>query len=249
MRILDNINNALSFTSIIKIPFYTSNKKSYDHLQDAISYFPITGIIIGLIHIGVIYFLKPFTKFHIFSAIFLTITYMIFTRALHLDGLVDCTDAMPAYSREKRLEILKDSRLGVFGGLALFFALTLRLNIYLYILKYNLNPFFILIPYSLSRSLFILLTYSNYPRKKGTAMVFVGHTNLKHFIIAMLITALTFPVFPLKNTLFIVISLIIWNIILKYYFEYKIGGITGDVLGTSIETTEILGLLISLFAI
>ena len=44
------------------------------------------------------------------------------TGGLHLDGVADCGDGLPVeVPRERRLEIMKDSRLGTFGGTALFF--------------------------------------------------------------------------------------------------------------------------------
>jgi adenosylcobinamide-GDP ribazoletransferase len=48
------------------------------------------------------------------------------TGALHEDGLSDCADALGASSRERRLDIMKDSRIGAFGTLALIFSIGLR---------------------------------------------------------------------------------------------------------------------------
>ena len=55
------------------------------------------------------------------------LAWVVLTGGLHLDGVADCGDGLieeapPA----RRLEIMKDSRLGTFGGAALFFALTLK---------------------------------------------------------------------------------------------------------------------------
>ena len=49
---------------------------------------------------------------------------MALTGALHEDGLADVADAIGAHvPRERRLEILRDSRVGTFGALAVAFAL------------------------------------------------------------------------------------------------------------------------------
>ena len=51
---------------------------------------------------------------------------ILVTGALHEDGLADCADALGAHvSRERRLEILKDSRVGTYGALVLVFAVAL----------------------------------------------------------------------------------------------------------------------------
>lgn len=48
------------------------------------------------------------------------------TGALHEDGLADCADAIAGGTPERRLEIMKDSRIGAFGALALIFSVGLR---------------------------------------------------------------------------------------------------------------------------
>ena len=54
------------------------------------------------------------------SAALIVVTWAVLTGGLHLDGWADCCDALPAtVTRERRLEILKDPRLGSFGGIGL----------------------------------------------------------------------------------------------------------------------------------
>lgn len=48
------------------------------------------------------------------------------TGAFHEDGLADCADALGGYTVERRLDIMKDSRVGAFGALALAFTVLLR---------------------------------------------------------------------------------------------------------------------------
>jgi adenosylcobinamide-GDP ribazoletransferase len=50
------------------------------------------------------------------------------TGALHEDGLSDCADALGAYTPERRLEIMKDSRVGAFGVLALILSVGMRVT-------------------------------------------------------------------------------------------------------------------------
>lgn len=48
------------------------------------------------------------------------------TGGFHEDGFADCADAMGGYTRERRLDIMRDSRIGSFGGLALVFSVGIR---------------------------------------------------------------------------------------------------------------------------
>ena len=50
------------------------------------------------------------------------------TGALHEDGLADIADSFGGTTRERRLEIMRDSRIGSFGASALFLALALRIG-------------------------------------------------------------------------------------------------------------------------
>lgn len=55
----------------------------------------------------------------------------ILTGALHEDGLADCADSMGGWGRDRRLAILKDSRIGTFGALALILSVALRAQGYM----------------------------------------------------------------------------------------------------------------------
>ena len=57
------------------------------------------------------------------------LTWVAVTGGLHLDGVADCGDGLIVEAtRERRLEIMKDSRLGTFGGTALFFVLAFKIG-------------------------------------------------------------------------------------------------------------------------
>jgi adenosylcobinamide-GDP ribazoletransferase len=51
----------------------------------------------------------------------------ILTGALHLDGLADTCDALGATSRERALEIMRDSRVGAYGAIAIVLDLALKI--------------------------------------------------------------------------------------------------------------------------
>lgn len=57
------------------------------------------------------------------------LAWVLVTGGLHLDGVADCGDGLLVEaSPARRLEIMKDSRLGTFGGIALFFALAIKVT-------------------------------------------------------------------------------------------------------------------------
>lgn len=88
--------------------------------------FPLVGALLGILLLSAQWFFTAL--FPPVIAAILTVGLWIFlTGGLHLDGWTDCWDALAAaVSPERRLEILKDSRLGTFGSLALILLLALK---------------------------------------------------------------------------------------------------------------------------
>lgn len=89
--------------------------------------FPLAGALIGLI--GLIVHLTALTVLPVWIAALITVAVLVaITGGLHEDGLADTADALGGMSRERRLAIMRDSRLGSFGALALMLALALRVG-------------------------------------------------------------------------------------------------------------------------
>ena len=85
------------------------------NLSNSRAFYPAVGLLMGLLLVGVEegssrLFLEPVT------AGLLVATMVIVTRALHLDGLMDvCDGIFGGFTPERRLEIMRDSRVGAFG--------------------------------------------------------------------------------------------------------------------------------------
>ncbi len=98
-------------------------------LAASVHFFPIVGVLVGLAGAAV-YTLAGFLHLPSFPGSLLALVAMIgVTGGLHEDGLADTADALGAGpDRERALEVMKDSRLGTFGVIALFASLMLRLG-------------------------------------------------------------------------------------------------------------------------
>ena len=85
------------------------------NVSNSRAFYPAVGLLMGLILVGVEeassrLFSEPLT------AAFLVAAMVIVTRGLHLDGLMDVFDGVfGGFTRERRLEIMRDSRVGAFG--------------------------------------------------------------------------------------------------------------------------------------
>lgn len=89
-------------------------------------YFPLIGVIIGLIS-GIVFFgASQFMPATLAAPLALAAS-LIVTGGLHEDGLADCCDGLGATrDRDRAMEIMRDSRLGTYGALGLFMSLALR---------------------------------------------------------------------------------------------------------------------------
>jgi adenosylcobinamide-GDP ribazoletransferase len=118
--------DAVRFLTIVPTP-PTDTTPQPDWLGRSLKYFPIVGIGIGALAATVLllagHIWGPFV-----AALLAICTGAIITAALHEDGLADTADAFGGgWSIERRLEIMKDSRIGTYGALALGFGVALRI--------------------------------------------------------------------------------------------------------------------------
>ena len=91
----------------------------------SVPWFPVVGAVIGLmigmVWLGLNELVSPLT-----SATIAVMVGVMITGAFHEDGLADTADSLGGYTPERRLEIMKDSRVGTFGVLALVFSVLVR---------------------------------------------------------------------------------------------------------------------------
>jgi adenosylcobinamide-GDP ribazoletransferase len=119
------ILDALRFMTIIPVPSSVSAQQP-DWLSRGVKYFPIVGILVGLAS-AIVWLMTGGIWGPVIAAILAVATSIIITGALHEDGLADTADGFGGgWTVEKRLAIMKDSRIGAYGALALGFSVALR---------------------------------------------------------------------------------------------------------------------------
>jgi len=248
---IKNIIAAFHFLTILPLPVKTAQK----HLEKSIPWYPLVGAVIGLI-IGYGYkLLENLFSPGISSALTLLL-YIILTRGLHLDGFMDTIDGFFSHTAKSdgnsRLKIMKDPAVGSF---ALLGAIIWSLLLSNAIPDLDLLDFVSIHMLARWAILPIPLIFS-YPRESGTGKFFAENINLKTLFAAILITLVIMGVvFFLHNDERITI-LLIWGALtfmtfliatgIGWWSKHKINGVTGDVLGFTIEVLHVvLALLIS----
>ena len=167
------------------------------------------------------------------------------TRGLHLDGLADAADAWGSLAgRERMLSIMKDSRVGTFGVLALVLVLGAKW-IAVTRLVASGTAVWIVAAYVVSRAAQVeLATVLPYARAEGgTAAEFVKDARLSHRLAAwaLAITIVAAALGPAG-----VAALVFgWTFarVLGWRCRRRLGGVTGDLLGATSEIVETVMLL------
>jgi adenosylcobinamide-GDP ribazoletransferase len=119
------ILNALRFLTILPVPS-SATAQEPDWLSRGVKYFPIVGIGIGIAS-AAMWWLAGAIWGPLIAASLAVATSIVVTGALHEDGLADTADGFGGgWTVEKRLAIMKDSRIGAYGALALGFGTALR---------------------------------------------------------------------------------------------------------------------------
>lgn len=114
---------ALRFLTVVPVPGREAQGPTA--LGRAAWWFPVVGLMLGALLAGAGRLIDAAFPPLVGAALLVT-AWKAATGAIHLDGLADCLDGLAGRDRERRLAIMRDSRIGVFGavGLALFLLLS-----------------------------------------------------------------------------------------------------------------------------
>jgi adenosylcobinamide-GDP ribazoletransferase len=252
---MNNLVLALSFLTIIPI---RNSSKLKGHLSRAASWFPFVGLIIGVILLIVDYVVVQLFQ-PLLAAGIVVVFWVIVTGGLHLDGLADCFDALfvPVPS-ERRLEILRDPRLGSFGviGLCLYLLLKLLaiysinsrspyLLINIYQVSQNIkSPIFALIfAPVIARWLLLLVGRQPLARSEGMGSSFADGLTPSILAVGAIIPLFLLVWGGIIAILAFSLAFLLTLAIIKIS-QNRLGGITGDVLGLTVELAELAILLI-----
>jgi adenosylcobinamide-GDP ribazoletransferase len=118
------LGEALRFLTILPTPGMPP--PSEEGIARSVSWFPLAGAAIGAVLVGLGLAAGALWGPAV-RAICMVVAWAIVTAGLHLDGLSDTFDAVLSWrSRERKLEIMKDSRIGAMGAIALIAVLALK---------------------------------------------------------------------------------------------------------------------------
>ncbi|RFU71410.1 adenosylcobinamide-GDP ribazoletransferase [Peribacillus saganii] len=232
------------------VPVRTSLPLDAAYIKKAVQSFPLLGLLQGAAYAGVLYLLLNGTPFsQLATAFLLWLLTILLTGGLHLDGWMDASDAFFSYRDiEKRLEIMKDPRIGAFGVLSVIVLLSSKF-IFIYEIIGNVSaPTYIVIiaiPFLSRQVMGYLLIRAALAKQEGLAYFFqqkAGRTSLIVYMVYTIVfcsAAYLLARGTLLPNLIMLGAALLLALSLKKKVKDWFGGITGDVIGASVEGTEL----------
>ncbi len=228
---------------LTRLPVSVGERYDPEHMAASVRYYPLVGALVGSLLA-----LTLVTTSHLFGAlpgIVVTITAGIaLTGAFHEDGLADTFDGIGGgVDRDTALAIMRDSRLGTYGTLALVCALLLKATS-LYALPISVAAGTLIIAHTLSRfSSVVVIATASYVRDEGTGKPVSTSLSSESFVIALACSAAILlggmVILPWMALLCGLCGTGVAHLILRRWVEKRIQGYTGDTLGATQQVSEL----------
>ena len=243
---MDDLRMALSL--LTRLPVRCPDDKP---LAQAVWCYPVVGLILGVCLAPVLWLAPQINLPSLANGLLVIAVLSVLTGALHEDGLADVADGFGGGAeRTRKLDIMKDSRMGSYGTLALILVVLFKASLIGALMdRYNsgITLACLMAVLALSRGLIpFLMRYLPPARPDGLAR-WVGRptgarTLLGGFIVVVIVVALSDSL-PAPALGLVVVS-ILTVFLIGWLSMKQINGITGDVLGASMTLCEATGLAV-----
>jgi adenosylcobinamide-GDP ribazoletransferase len=237
MRWIEDFLVAIQFLTRLPVPLVRFDP---DSLSRAAKFFPVVGLVIGLGASVLQRIAAPHLSRPLVALLVLTFLVLI-TSGLHEDGLADTADGFGGgWNREQVLTILRDSRIGSFGALALVLSVLAR---FLLLSNLPVNRFtaFVVSAHVLCRWTTLPLSYFLPPAREcdGQGARIAQKISPATLLIGTLSSfAIVFYFMRTEFWIPVLVALVITTLSGLYYSR-RIGGVTGDCFGATNQLTEI----------
>ncbi len=250
---MNSLLSAIGFLTILPV----APRDSTGGLASARAWFPTVGLVLGGFLAAADLLLRSAysivaqddsTMPPFLSAVLLTVALVILTRALHLDGFMDCCDALfGGFNRKRRLEILRDPHVGAFAVAGVIGLLLLKASAILSLPQAGRMWILLLFPCLSRWAVVLAMELFPYIRSEGIGIPFLNNTHRWQVAFALSVTIIAALVIagPAGLALAAVASMVAWSV--GAWASRHLGGVTGDVYGAVIEVSEVAVLLVGVF--
>ena len=239
---------------LTRIPVGQSGSGEPADLAASTQYFPLVGVLIGVLA-SIVYILTSLIWDNHIAVALCLVSAVLLTGGFHEDGVADVADSAGAWTREQKLDVMRDSRVGTYGALALIFTVLLK-YLALSAIAENVGVSnadsmkavwivvaTLVLAHVLARwSTLPLIRLTAYAREHSANKVFAEGVTNRRLLVGSLITLFIMIVcsFVLSSVVvYAFASACIVIAVSRQWFMRSVGGITGDCLGAANQLVEV----------
>ena len=233
---------AIRFLTIF--PIMQGREFSAQELGRSSAWFPLVGLMLGGILVGLDVLLDSYLNGMILSMLLITVL-VIMTGAFHLDGFIDTCDAMflPRSPQEK-LRIMSDSRVGSFGVVGACCLILLKFTALL-VVPHDLRWGALLLMPVVGRWTMVLLLFAfPYAKKAGKGLLFRENVDSLRLVIASVVTLAAVAIVGGALGVAVMAGVGLVILLLAMYVNHGLNGLTGDSYGAANEVGEVILLIL-----
>ncbi|MCK5130734.1 MAG: adenosylcobinamide-GDP ribazoletransferase [Candidatus Sabulitectum sp.] len=218
-----------------------------EELRKSVPFFPLAGLLIGFLCSVLLYF--PLSLLTGLVPSVLAVAILVgMSGGLHMDGLADTYDGFMSHTgRDRIMLIMKDSRVGTMGVLAVVFVIMIKVAAFSVLSKDQFLRVLLLTPAVGRWAMVQQICFMPYVRDKGLGSIFRQKSKVFTSIFSSVLSL--GAVFALlgMNGLFCFAATAVVLLLFSVWCSKMIGGATGDTYGASSEISEAVFLLLAAF--
>ena len=240
---MNGLRSALGFLTILPVA-----PREAGGLASARGWFPVVGLLLGvalaaidlLMHWGYPLFTESYRPFPpLLSAAILAVSMIALTRALHLDGFMDCCDALlGGFDRERRLAILRDSHVGAFAVAGVVGLLLIKVAAITALPPSGRLWTLLLFPCLSRWGMLLLLELFPYVRQQGIGVSFQPQGERWQLAAGFAVVVVATVALAGPGGLALLVMATAVALGLGVWASKLLGGVTGDVYGAANEAAE-----------
>jgi adenosylcobinamide-GDP ribazoletransferase len=230
---------------LTRLPVPDKLQTSEETLGKATKFFPLVGVIVGA-GAALTFWLLQLLLPHSAAVLFAIIFTAFITNGFHEDGLADTFDGFGGgWTKEQALEIMRDSRLGTYGALALVF---LILGKYSFLSSIAHGPQggpgqvwrWLIVAHTASRwTVLPLCAWLPYARAEGQGKLVAKQVGKAEIFIGSVTFFATIFLLSWQSALAAVLVTGLATLLSGFYYRARLSGVTGDCLGATNQIAEV----------
>lgn len=228
---------AVQFLTRVPVPGVLNS--SEEELGKAAAFFPLVGVAVG--GGAALVFLMMQRVLPLSASVLCAITFTAFiTNAFHEDGLADAFDGFGGgWTKDRVLEIMRDSRIGTYGTLALIFLILGKLNFLSSLPSAQIWRWLIIAHMGARWTILPLCVWLPYARAEGQGKLVAKQVGALEVATATATLLVALLLIPWRAALAALLVTSLVTLLSGLYFRARLQGITGDCLGATNQLTEV----------